>query len=393
MVSVAYSPAANIPLIIIFTSLLDQTLSEVPAEYVKFTSIKFKTLMTNISLTVGGILLLIVSVYSLLWRFTEFPELGYTFESVLQRLVLISIIVGLFQILPGIITNHGYTKDIRKINDFVQSISEKNLTGKVEIFSRDEFGEITLNLEKLKEDFRSVMSVIKNNTSTIHGSSLELKNMSRQLSDTSNTQAANSEEVAASVEETTASISIALENAEKSVEMSTSTQESVQEGQKLIVSTQKNVKNITENIEIIQELADQTNLLAINAFIEAANAGEHGKGFAVIAREIRILADRSKASAEYISKMALQCMDNSSASVDKSTEMMDYILKTAEISKVVNNSSKEQYISIEQINQTIQSFNRSSQILANSSEELSGTSGTLVDAANDLDQLLETFKI
>jgi len=175
--------------------------------------------------------------------------------------------------------------------------------------------------------------------------------------------------------------------------MSTSTHDSVEEGQKLIVGTQSNVKDISEKVTVIQELADQTNLLAINAFIEAANAGEQGKGFAVVAREIRALADRSNTSAEDISDLAVQCVDFSEASVEKSNEMMSYISKTSDMARLVSNSSKEQYISIEQINSSIQDFNRSSQTLATSSEELAATSSVLVGTANDLDEILKGFDV
>lgn len=393
LIALCYVFAASVPLFIKFISEVDKIFKDIPISFIPITSIRLKSLMVNVSITTGGGALILTAVYCLLWRMVSFPESGFSPQTIFFRLLVITLIVVIFQIVPNMIINSSNIRDIRQIHQFVEEISKKDLTTSISLHSRDEFGEISEKLNILRSNFRDVLNILMRNTSHMSHSSAELNSLSVKLSDTSNGQAANAEEIAASVEETSANIAAATENAEESVNMSVSTLDSVKEGQKLIIGTQKNVQNISEKVVMIQELADQTNLLAINAFIEAANAGDQGKGFAVVAKEIRVLADRSKQSAEEISELASQCVDYSGASVEKSNEMMTYISKTSEMSKLVSNSSKEQYTSIEQINYTVQDFNRSSQTLAASSEELSATSEILIETASELDKILKSFKL
>ena len=347
----------------------------------------------NVNLAIGGGMVLIAAAYCLIWRMQTMPELGYDINFILQRLIIIGFIVAFFQVLPSVMVTNSYSKYLNKIRDYVNQLSRKDLNGTIYISSRDEFGEISESLNVLHDNFKQVLDVLKYNASHLQTSSTELNALSGVLSDTSSTHAANAEEIASSVEETSANIATSAENASESVNMSSNTYSSVEEGHELISKTQENVTLITEKIAVVQELADQTNLLAINAFIEAANAGEDGKGFAVVAREIRALADRSKESAEDISNLALQCVEFSKASYSKSTEMINFISKTSEMAKLVDTSSKEQHLSIEQINYTVQDFNKSSQTLAASSEELAATSGSLVQSAQELHKVLAEFKL
>lgn len=393
LIAICYVFSASVPLSVKFLQESDKQFKGIPIQYIPIIPVRFKTFAVNISIAVGGGTLFLVSLHCLLWRLESSPELGFTTELIFYRFLTIVCIVVIFQIIPNVLMTNSNIHDISEIKRFVDKFSGKDLSVEIALHSRDEFGEISERLNILKENFRNVLQVLKQNTKSIHQSSVELNALSGTLSETSSGQAANAEEIAASVEQTSANIAASTEKAEESVNVSKSTYESIDSGHALIVSTEENVNKISEKVEIIQQLAEQTNLLAINAYIEAANAGVDGKGFAVIAKEIRALADRSKVSAEEISDLAEQCAEFSGASVEKSNEMMQFISRTSEMSHEVNNSSKEQLASIEQINNTVQDFNRSSQTLSISSEELAATSEALVDMAIELEKVLSGFNL
>ncbi|MEL7146664.1 MAG: methyl-accepting chemotaxis protein [Bacteroidota bacterium] len=389
----SYMFAGNTPFILRFILQLDTLFVGVPAEYVKNLSIKRKTLLMNTCVVIGGMAIVIAGAYSLMWRQSTVPEWGITDESAIIRLAIAAALICFFQILPSNVIAWGYAKQLGRIRKFVKSMKANDLTGQIYITSRDEFGAIINDLSELNDNFKSILQVIKDNSAELHQSSNELNRIASSLTTTSHQQVSSAGEIAATMEETSATIAQSTQIAEESAHVSQTTNESVKEGHQLINDTRENVTNIINRIEVVSELADQTNLLAINAFIEAANAGEGGKGFAVVAKEIRALADRSKLAAEEISELAAQCAGFSEASVNKSDEMLNFISKTTEMANVMRQSSKEQHLSVDQINQTIQEFSRSSQTLADSSRHLADTSSAMLLSANTLENLLSEFQM
>ena len=389
----SYMLAGNTPFILRFILQLDTVFIGVPTQYIRNLSIKDKTLLMNTFLVFGGMAIVIAGAYSLMWRQEVSPELNITKEASIIRLSIAALLICSFQILPSNVIAGGYAKQLRRIRKFVKSMSAKDLSRDLYISSRDEFGEIIDDLKGLNDNFKSVVNLLKDNSAHLHKSSNELNDIASDLSKTSQQQVSSAGEIASSMEETSANIADAAQHAEESVAISRTTGDSVEEGHQLINDTRENVQNILQKVEVIMGLADQTNLLAINAFIEAVNAGEHGKGFAVVAREIRALADRSKISADDIAKLATQCAIFSDASVEKSDEMLRYITKTNDAALRQQQSGKEQHRSIQQINTAMQEFSLSSQTLAGSSQKLSATSAIMLESADKMEQLLGDFKM
>lgn len=391
--AVIYIFVANIPFFLKFLQYLDEIYAEVPKDDTKIFKLKTKFIITTLISSIAGAGLLVSSAYSMAWRMTEYPEMQIDPQVFITRMSLIGIIIVLLQIAPNVILGSIFTNYIFKLQTVMLSVSQKNLTQSISIPSRDEFGLMSDSLETLRSNLRDVVKKIKNYSSALHTSGQTLSNMSTSLSDDSNLQASNAEEIAASVEEIASNINLSHENAESSSRFSLEAKNLMVDGKASVDQTLTDVSNIFEKVKYIEEIADQTNLLAINAYVEASNAGAYGKSFGIIAREVRDLADRTKVSATSIIELVSKSLENSRISQEKISQIVPHIEKVSTLSAEITNSSKEQRSGSEQINESIQSFNVSSQRIASSSETLQHASADLQNKSKELDQTVRAFRI
>uniref|UniRef100_UPI0040486BA6 methyl-accepting chemotaxis protein n=1 Tax=Aliarcobacter sp. TaxID=2321116 RepID=UPI0040486BA6 len=234
---------------------------------------------------------------------------------------------------------------------------------------------VTVGLNNLADIINDMLVENKSNGLTLDGSSVVLLKNVDTLNRNSNEAAAALEETAAAIEEITSNISNNTNNVVQMSKLASNVTQSVSKGERLASQTteamneiDKEVNAINDAITVIDQIAFQTNILSLNAAVEAATAGEAGKGFAVVAQEVRNLASRSAEAAKEIkilvetaTKKADQGKKISEDMISGYKELNQDISKTIDLIRDVEASSKEQLAGIEQINDAVNSLDRQTQ--------------------------------
>lgn len=222
-----------------------------------------------------------------------------------------------------------------------------------------------------------------------------LSNNVANLTSSANTQAASLEETAAAIEEITANMQNSSQNIVKMTSYANEVSSSVAAGQELASKTALSMDEINiqtqaiaDSITVIDQIAFQTNILSLNAAVEAATAGEAGKGFAVVAQEVRNLASRSAEAAKEIKNLVINATTKANEGKVISSEMIQgyeklnsNIHNTLSLIKEVSSSSKEQFNAMEQINDTVNNLDRVTQQNAVSAEEANKVAREVNDIA------------
>ncbi len=311
-----------------------------------------------------------------------------------QLIIIIAIVVSM---LLMIIIAYFISKNISKrINEAVKlagEIAHGDLTKEINVNSNDEIGQLITSLNKMSSSLKKMVADIVRGADQIHLASQQLTTSSVQLSQGATEQASSIEEVSSSMEEISASVNLNSENAQGtslvSKEANTDSINVLEHSR----SAFKANKNIAERVSIINEIAEQTNILALNASVEAARAGSEGKGFAVVAGEVRRLAEQSRSAALEIVGLAKDSIDLASVASDIMEVMIPKIGKTSDLIDEITSASKEQTNGVGQVNMAIQQLNEVTQQNAAASEELASSAEMLQSQAVVLKTSVAFFKV
>ena len=352
-----------------------------------------------------------------------------------------AISIGLATILLGaflmFLYASSFTKPIMRVVDMIQDIAQGDgdLTQRLAVNSADEIGQLAKWFNTFIDNLHGIINQVKMNTEEVATASNQISATSAQMAAGAEEQAAQAGEVAASVQQMSAAIVENSQNAQQTATMASSATDKAREGSEAMQKTKSGMLAIVDSakgtseiiqsltdragqidgiVQVINDIADQTNLLALNAAIEAARAGEQGRGFAVVADEVRKLAERTTQATAEIGETIKAIQEDTKNAADSMTEAGENVTAgqeatyqtesiLAEIITAVEQAmgmiqqiaaaSEEQSAGAEQISKAVEAISTVSHQSAGGAEELAATSEELNKQSDNLRTLVGRFRL
>ncbi len=313
-----------------------------------------------------------------------------TFQAVTFSIVILAILLSLF---ISRLIGRSVILPIKRSVQFARELADGKLYHQLEVTSKDEVGELVTALNAMNEKLKDVVSQIVDTSNDMSLSSQQVMSSAQSLSESSSEFSASVEEISSTMEEMTVSSQQSERNAllvkQLSNELHEGMEQAYESSEEVVVSGER----IKEKIKMINEIADQTNILAINAAIEAAHAGAYGKGFGVVASEVRKLAERSRKVAAEIIAFTEESLQTSHAANEKLELVMPNIDKSNLLISEIAASAQQEKLGIEQVNDAIGQFSNGIQANACTSEELASYSDEMNKKASINKELVYFFDL
>jgi methyl-accepting chemotaxis protein len=279
---------------------------------------------------------------------------------------------------------------MRDVTRLAREMAGGNLT--VSLEERSQEDKLLRALNAMMKKLNEVMTTVKSGAESVSSGSHQISSAAEEISQGAAEQSASAEEISSSTEQMAAITRQNADNAFHTEQTALKVAEDAMESGRAVAEAVTVMKDISERILIIQDIARQTDLLALNAAVEAARAGEQGKCFAVVASEIRNLAERSRHAADEISKFSMESMAVAERAGEMLTRLVPDIRKTAELVQEISSASKEQSMNTDEVNRGIQQLDQVIQQNVSASEEMSVASEEMASQAEHLLNTIGFFK-
>ncbi len=329
----------------------------------------------------------------------------------------------------------GIGRGVAAVERAAHALAEGDLGAKVDYQYRDELGHIATAFNRMAEKFGGVVKELQGSATQLASAAEETSVVTTQTRESILQQKAETEQVATAINQMSATVQDVAHNAVHAAEATRDADQSSADGKTVVDATvgaineiaseveqaarvihelERESENIGSVLDVIKSIAEQTNLLALNAAIEAARAGEQGRGFAVVADEVRTLAGRTQSSTAEIEEMIirLQSGANNAVSVMESSKTKTNIgvekaaaagtaLETitsavdriTEMNTQIAGAAEEQSAVTEEINRNVANISLIAEQTSNGADQTAQASEDLARLASQLNDLVAQFRV